>query len=108
MPGPRVKATAFPDGENVASFASSNGRRFSCPPSAGTEYRPGAQGKEVLRVDWNTTFFPSGVQPTTTSCAESKVSRFGFPPYAGLTNTSYCPCRLDEKAIDRPSGLKTG
>src|SRR5947209_1348936 len=103
VPAPRVKATVLPSAARLISLASWNGSLVSRPPSSGTEYNSGPLGKAVPRVELKMTFLPSGVQPTAVSWAESNVSRRGLPPYDGLTNTSYCPCRLDEKAIHRPS-----
>lgn len=108
VPGPRTNATASPVGAKWASFASNRFNLRSVPPAAGTTKHSALDGYAVERGDENTTPLPSGVQPLTMSGAWSKVSRFGFPPTAGTTNTSYCPNRLELNAMCRPSGLNTG
>src|SRR5438045_687033 len=54
------------------------------------------------------TALPSGVKLVGVSSAEWSVSRFAWPPSAGITYTSRLPLRSEANAIFEPSGDHTG
>ena len=58
--------------------------------------------------DATSTFFPSGLQPTTVVPSGCHVIRRATPPLDGITYTSVLPSRCAEYAICDPSGEKNG
>src|SRR6185437_16860217 len=98
-----------PSGEILPWYARGSGIGDSTPPSTGTVQKRGtALGASLARVDENTTFLPSGVQPSTTSAPGCHVRRFGSPPCAGTTYTSTLPSYSALNASRRPSGENFG
>ena len=63
---------------------------------------------KLVRVEWNSTDWPSGVQPATWSSAGCQVSRRGTPPVASTTYTSTLPSYSPVNATSEPSGEKYG
>src|SRR6516162_7680735 len=83
------------------------GSASGVPPSTGTVYNR-SKSAYASRDVLNTIFFPSGVQPTTTSEPGCQVILLGVPPSAGITYTSAFPSYSPVKAIDFPSGENEG
>ena len=81
----------MPSGEIEPAWA--RGMTMGCgsPPVVATVHSLGSASGTPVRVETNTTRWPSGVHPRTWSAPGCQVSRRGSPPSTGTTYTSGLP-----------------